>query len=91
MFPPGVMDRAAWMAQRAAFQARRAAQRAERHRRFGFFGHLLGFFWGGFWILFALSLAFGGDSYRREVFDFVQGVGRWAADFFRSLMGTGIQ
>jgi hypothetical protein len=91
MFPTGVMDRAAWKAQRAALKAERAALRAERHRHQGFFGRLIGLCWGAFWILFFLSLAFGGDSYRREVFDFVQGVGRWAADFFRSLMGTGIQ
>ena len=90
IFGYGAIHRAPWKAQKKLLREQRRAMRAQRHR--GFFGRLLGLAWGLFWILFALAFAFGGSEFRHDVIDFAAGLGRWAADFFRSLIhGTWIQ
>lgn len=90
IFGFGGAHRAYWKAQRSAMREQRRLIRAQRHR--SFFGRLIGLAWGLFWILFGLSLAFGGSEYRHDVFELVSNIGRWAADFFRSVIhGTSIQ
>jgi len=85
-------QRAAWKAQKAAWRAQHRAWKAQQRRPRSFFGRLMGFAWGMFWIAFGLAFAFGGDSFRNEVISFVRTIPTYCVEFFQGLMrGAWIQ
>lgn len=70
--PPGLY-RSRWRQHRAYRQAMRARRP---------FRSLIGMAWGMFWVLFAMSVAFGGPGFRHFLPDAL----RWVIDFWRNLL-----